>query len=160
MNTIAEISNVIELSVAPVFLLAGIAGFLGVLSGRLSRITDRLRVLEDRNSQIPEIDCTTTWDEEIKILIGRIGLINTAIRLCTCSALLVCLVICSLFVGYYLLVDLSPVIGLLFIGAMLILLTALITFMREVGIATHSVSRFHRSSPVTNRPSMDIKSSD
>jgi len=38
-----EISQVIQLAVAPVFLLAGIAGFLTVLSHRLSRVVDRTR---------------------------------------------------------------------------------------------------------------------
>ena len=40
---VIEISQVITLAVAPVFLLAGIAGFLTVLSHRLSRVVDRTR---------------------------------------------------------------------------------------------------------------------
>jgi Protein of unknown function (DUF2721). len=45
---VSDIAHVIQLSVAPVFLLAGISGFLSVLSIRLSRIVDRARLLEDR----------------------------------------------------------------------------------------------------------------
>ena len=41
MNSIQSIASVIQLAVAPVFLLAGIAGLLGVLSTRLGRIIDR-----------------------------------------------------------------------------------------------------------------------
>ena len=40
------LARVIQLAVAPVFLLAGIAGILGVLSTRLGRIIDRARVVE------------------------------------------------------------------------------------------------------------------
>ncbi|HUD96751.1 MAG TPA: DUF2721 domain-containing protein [Woeseiaceae bacterium] len=39
------VAAIIELSVAPVFLLAGIGALLTVLSNRLGRITDRARVL-------------------------------------------------------------------------------------------------------------------
>jgi hypothetical protein len=42
---IEEIARVIQLSIAPVFLITGIAGLLGVLSGRLGRTIDRARVL-------------------------------------------------------------------------------------------------------------------
>lgn len=42
---ITDIAHVIELAVAPVFLLAGIAGFLNIMSGRLGRIVDRSRNL-------------------------------------------------------------------------------------------------------------------
>ncbi|MBA4072961.1 MAG: hypothetical protein C0497_14150 [Gemmatimonas sp.] len=43
---IATIAHVIQLSVAPVFLLTGIAGLLNVLTGRLARVIDRARVIE------------------------------------------------------------------------------------------------------------------
>ena len=45
MNQIDEIAHLIQLSVAPVFLLTGIGTLLNVLSGRLARIIDRARVL-------------------------------------------------------------------------------------------------------------------
>ena len=49
---IPSLSTLIEIAVAPVFLLAGIAGFLNVMSGRLGRITDRVRSAEkEMNSQ-------------------------------------------------------------------------------------------------------------
>jgi hypothetical protein len=48
MNQIDEIGHVIQLSIAPVFLLTGLGTLLNVLSGRLARIIDRARVLEQR----------------------------------------------------------------------------------------------------------------
>ena len=41
----SDLAQIISLAVAPVFLLAGIAGFLNVMSGRLGRIIDRARVV-------------------------------------------------------------------------------------------------------------------
>ena len=46
MNQFDKIAHIIQLSVAPVFLLTGVATLLNVLSGRLARIIDRARVLE------------------------------------------------------------------------------------------------------------------
>lgn len=43
---LTEIAHVIQLAVAPVFLLTGVAGILSVLTNRLARIIDRARVLE------------------------------------------------------------------------------------------------------------------
>lgn len=43
---ISEISHAIQMAVAPVFLLSGVAALIGVLTTRLSRIIDRARVLE------------------------------------------------------------------------------------------------------------------
>ena len=41
-----EIVNLIQLSVAPVFLLAGVAGLLNVFLGRLTRIIDKLERMD------------------------------------------------------------------------------------------------------------------
>ena len=46
LPSIMDISQVIQLSVAPVFLLVFIAGFLNALVSRLSRVVDRSRHLE------------------------------------------------------------------------------------------------------------------
>ncbi|MEO5741668.1 MAG: DUF2721 domain-containing protein [Vicinamibacterales bacterium] len=43
---ISPIAHVIQLSVAPVFLLSGIGAILAVMTNRLGRIIDRARALE------------------------------------------------------------------------------------------------------------------
>ena len=48
ISSVETIATVIQLAVAPVFLLAGIAGLLNVLSIRLGRVVDRVRVVETR----------------------------------------------------------------------------------------------------------------
>ena len=44
----------IQLAVAPVFLLTGVAAFLNVLTNRLARIIDRARMLEDLLGHVNE----------------------------------------------------------------------------------------------------------
>ena len=44
--SVSTVAQVIQLAVAPVFLLAGIGAFLNVCAGRLSRIVDRARNIE------------------------------------------------------------------------------------------------------------------
>jgi len=43
---ISAIAHVIQLAIAPVFLISGVATLLSVLANRLGRIVDRARVLE------------------------------------------------------------------------------------------------------------------
>ena len=41
-----DIAHVIQIAIAPVFLLAGIGAFLNVMTNRLGRVVDRWRSLE------------------------------------------------------------------------------------------------------------------
>jgi hypothetical protein len=43
---VSTVAHVIQLAVAPVFLLTGVSALLGVLTNRLARIIDRARALE------------------------------------------------------------------------------------------------------------------
>ena len=47
---VQDITRVIQLAVAPVFLLTAVGSFLAVFSNRLSRIVDRSRALESRQA--------------------------------------------------------------------------------------------------------------
>jgi hypothetical protein len=137
-SQVVAIGHIIQLAVAPVFLLTGVSGLLGVLTNRLARIIDRARVLEDRLSQAPEPDDAATH-AELRHLSQRARLINSAISLCTVCALLICAVIVALFVGGFLATDASVVIGVVFTGAMLALFAGLVSFLREIYVATRSL---------------------
>jgi uncharacterized membrane protein YGL010W len=137
IDIFGNIGQTIQLAIAPVFLLTGIAAFLGVLSNRLSRITDRARVLERRISKTTSGQ-NEFLQNEIASLWRRIGMINKSICLCTISALLICLVIMTLFLRELIHTG-SLVIVVLFISAMLTLIMALIYFLREVTRATRSM---------------------
>lgn len=132
------IAHVIELAIAPVFLVAGVSGLLSVLTNRLGRVIDRARLIEEQLLTAPD-EQKSQRHERLKVFSKRARLINLAITLCTASASMVCLVIIALFGGTFLEFDLSRVIALLFVGAMASLFSALICFLREVLMATRSL---------------------
>jgi hypothetical protein len=134
MNQFDEIAHVIQLSVAPVFLLTGVATLLNVLSGRLARIVDRARVLEDRLDAAVK-NRSHAIVRELLILEKRGKLIYRSITLSTISALMVCFVIASLFASSMLHDSTRFFVGTLFILAMLSSITSLILFLREVFFA-------------------------
>lgn len=138
-DEIVTVATIIQLAVAPVFLLTGIAGLLGVMANRLGRITDRARVLERRLAGAHKSELIDTLNQELAKLWRRIRLINWALTLGTIGALLVCVVIVSLFIGDFSEVDLSNMIAPLFVAAMLAVIGALLFFIREVYLAIATV---------------------
>jgi len=50
---ITAVAHVIQLSVAPVFLLSGIGAMLAVMTNRLARVIDRARALEAKATADP-----------------------------------------------------------------------------------------------------------
>lgn len=135
---ITTVAHVIQLAVAPVFLLTGIAAILGVLINRLGRVVDRFRALEHLSHQAEESEITVQRTEMV-ILSRRARLIHWAITLCTVAALLICIVIATLFVGSSIGADLPGTIASLFIIAMLALISGLLSFLREISLATGSI---------------------
>lgn len=139
ITAIESIASVIQLAVAPVFLLAGIAGMLNVLSIRLGRVVDRARIVETHLVNEKHEDHRQTLQSETEALWKRIRLVNWSLRLFVCAALLVCLVIMTLFLGELSLSDLSTLIATFFIGAMGLLIGGLILFLIEVSISTRRI---------------------
>lgn len=131
---VTDIARVIQLAVAPVFLLTAIGTILSVLSGRLARIVDRARVLVDGSGSRPEPE-RVGIREEVQTLLRRRRLVNLAITSGTTAALLVCVLIASAFVGYLAGADLSALLAVLFIAAMTAFVAALLLFLREIVIA-------------------------
>ena len=132
---ITAVAHAIQLAVAPVFLLSGVGAMLAVLSNRLSRIIDRGRRLEERHAQA-SAEAAGRIHAELTALSQRAKLISYAIACCTVTALLVCVVIAALFVGAFVSFDYSGLVTYLFVGAMLALFLGLLTFLREIFIAT------------------------
>jgi hypothetical protein len=134
-SQVTAIAHVIQLAVAPVFLLTGVGAVLGVLTQRLARIIDRARVLEERLPMASE-ESRPRHLGELELLSRRARLMNRAIGLCTTCALLICAVIVTLFVGAFLKTDVALAIGLLFVAAMLALFGGLLMFLGEIRLAT------------------------
>jgi hypothetical protein len=137
-DIISEMANAIQLALGPVFLLAGIAAMLNVMSGRLSRIIDRGRSLTE-NPQVIATYEPTEMRSELLMLERRRRITSRAITMITISAFLVCLVIVALFTEALFYARLKWLIGVLFIMATLGLVIGLGFFLREVHVASNTV---------------------
>ena len=131
-ENLTNVAHVIQLAVAPVFLLTGIGAILSVLTGRLGRLVDRYRVLTE-----PEITLPKHKSNELAILSVRAQWVHWAITLCTASALFVSLVIGALFMGAVVNINPSRIVSLLFIVAMTSLVIGLGCFLREIFLSVH-----------------------
>ncbi len=137
-ESVSDIAKAIQLALGPVFLLTGIAGMLNVMSGRLSRIIDRGRTLTEGGGSSFSYHPEGIPDELI-LLEKRRHITSSAITMCTISALLICLVILTLFLEVMLKVPLNWVIGAFFMAATVAMVVGLAFFLREVHMAARSI---------------------
>lgn len=128
---VLTIAQTIQLSLSPVFMLAGIGALLNVLAGRLSRVIDRARTLE---SQLPRAtareDARHRW--ELGLLDRRMVIINRALFLAVSSAVMTCAVVATLFVAVLASLHIGQLVAIVFILAMVLLIASLVAFMVEV----------------------------
>jgi hypothetical protein len=135
---VSQVAQTIQLALAPVFLLAGIGAFLNVCVGRLARIIDRARRLEERilASRGKEHDRMVG---EIRVLDRRMSVVNAAIFLSVASACAVCLVVILLFAGNLFGAHLGTPVAILFSLAMLLQAGAFGTFIQEIRLASRTI---------------------
>lgn len=132
------IAHVVQLAIAPVFLLTGVAALLGVMTARLARVIDRARLIEERWHQL-EITDRNAAEADLVLLRRRASLSSWAINFCAFAALLVCVVIATLFVDAFISANLTWLVGALFVITMLALMIGLVSFLLEVYLATHTL---------------------
>jgi hypothetical protein len=132
---VPTIAAVIQLTIAPVFMLTAIGSMLGVITTRLARAVDRARVLESDLSVLADEPLQNAKDE-LRVISRRVRWVNRAITACTICALLICLEIAMLFIGAFMTADVSRVAGSVFVLAMVALTFALMAFLREIFLST------------------------
>ena len=135
---ISGVVHVIQLAVAPVFLLTGIGAILNVLTNRLGRVIDRFRALHVEKPKAGEL-ALPAIKAEMTVLARRARMIHWAIGLSTSSALLVCVLVATLFLGAIVHTNLSVLISLLFILAMIAMIVGLLCFLREIALARSTI---------------------
>jgi hypothetical protein len=133
-----DIARVIQLAIAPVFMLTAIGAILNALLGRLARAIDRRRVVE---GLLPKADGAERREYlvEHEHLDRRIRLVLWSIALSVLSALLICLLIGGAFVGAYIATDISSMVAILFFASVVALTGSLLVFLREVLLAAVSL---------------------
>jgi hypothetical protein len=155
-----SISHAIQLAVAPVFLLTGVGAFLNFLSVRLARIIDRHRLVQRRVEEVSESTALGLGDTsrsenyykrlieedraEMRILQTRLTLVYRSIALSVVSALFVCLVVATGFVGALTQSDTGRLIAGFFIASMGALVLSLYYLLQEIRVAVSKGKFNHR----------------
>jgi hypothetical protein len=132
---VSEIAGVIQLSVAPVFLLAGVGAIVNAMSTRLGRVVDRARDLE-RELALAAAARAATIHHELGTISVRACLISRAIAFAVLCALLVTVLLIVAFVDAFVGTDLSFVLATIFVAALGAFSASLLVFLREILIAS------------------------
>jgi len=132
-----DIGHVIQLAVAPVFLLTAVATLINVLSGRLARAVDRRRSLAVALPQL-EGAIAELARQEFDLELRRSHVIYRAVSLAVTSALLIAALMCLAFIDAFVTLGLGKAIALLFVLSLISLMASLVTCLYEIFLAVHS----------------------
>jgi hypothetical protein len=135
---LGDVTHVIQLAIAPVFLLTAIGTLINVLVNRLGRSVDRRRAL---TAALPSLDAALAANAtgELAYVHRRVRLIYGAILLSVGAAFMICLLIAVAFLDALIAADLSQLLAVLFMLAMLALIGSLALFMREIYLGVNTV---------------------
>ncbi|PKP94400.1 MAG: DUF2721 domain-containing protein [Alphaproteobacteria bacterium HGW-Alphaproteobacteria-16] len=135
---LSTVAATIQMAIAPVFLLAGIGGILNVLVGRMARVVDRARKIEQLHPVSKGAEHERhVW--ELRLIDKRLSVINSAIFLCVASGIAICLVVALLFGAQLTHLDIGVIVAVAFIASMLLLTFGLIAFLIEVRLSLGAV---------------------
>ena len=137
-SSTTQVAHIIQLAVAPIFLLAGIGAFLNVCAGRLARIIDRAREIEPRilASRGQEHD---RWLREIRILDRRMAMVSQAIFFSVLAAVLTCVVVFLLFTAALTNAKFGTAVALLFMASMVAIGLGFAIFLFETRLGSRAV---------------------
>ncbi len=136
--TSGSVLNAIQLAVAPVFMLAAVAAMIGAVATRLARIIDRARALDDRLGAGTAINKEAVyWELDRLKLRGRIC--NWSVGLLAVCAMLIGATVMVLFLGETALPYSERLVPWTFLGAVGIFVLALVFFLIETLLATHTL---------------------
>ena len=140
--TPSAVLNAIQLAVAPVFMLTAIAAMIGTVATRLARIIDRARVLEERLTSSALVDTDAIyWELKRLKLRGRIC--NWSVGMLGICGMLIAATVVVLFLGETVSPRSERLVPWTFLGALGIFVIALVLFLLETFLATHTL-RFGR----------------
>ncbi len=138
LTALSNIGHVIQLAIAPVFLLTGVGALLNVLASRLGRAVDRRRVLVSPGRSL-ETEVARLAAAELQYIERRVHWIYVSVSLAVVSALLVCVLIALAFIDAFIAVDLARAVAILFIASMFSLIGSLVAFLREIFLGVTTV---------------------
>lgn len=130
--------RVVQTALTPAFLLVAVGSLLNVLTGRLSRIVDRSRDLSERHTKTKKEEIVRLVVEQ-RILVKRMRVVGQSILLAVLAAIAVCIMIGLLFLMGLTTYSRPILIVAVFIAALILLAASLISFVREIQLATHAI---------------------
>jgi hypothetical protein len=131
---IDNIANVIQLAIAPVFLLTSVGALIGAQTNRLARAVDRTRMLEEHQGRGAH-DAMAPVPGGMKVPRSGMRPIYLAVALGVICALFVGLTIVIAFAEAFAGANLAWLIALLFVAAMLAMSASMAVFLREIFLA-------------------------
>ncbi|MFO1116062.1 MAG: DUF2721 domain-containing protein [Beijerinckiaceae bacterium] len=130
--SVEELGKVMVRATAPVFLLSAVAAYISVLTTRLSRIVDRIRVL----NRISETDHDRRFlRSDVPRMKRRAELIHRAIRFSLISAISTSLIVAFMFGGAFVGLRHEWAAALLFVFAQVMFISSLVSFAMELRIS-------------------------
>ncbi|HEY3046954.1 MAG TPA: DUF2721 domain-containing protein [Polaromonas sp.] len=134
---LSTVTHGIQLAVAPVFLLTAVSGIIAAVAGRLARIIDRARLLENRLEAggVEEARAIKMY-AELQQLRKRGWLVNSCIALLTFCAMLIGTTIILLFLGETSELPTLKIATVCFLSGVICFLLALLCFLAETLLAT------------------------
>jgi hypothetical protein len=138
VSSVSGLAHTIQLALAPAFLLSAMGIILNMLTGRLTRIVDRARVIEreftprDHPNHAHQVN-------ELRLLDRRMKIVNNAIFLATASAVVLCTVVAVMFLAELVGFSLARALATLFAVSLVLLIASLVMFLVEVRLAVRAI---------------------
>jgi hypothetical protein len=130
-----RVQQVVQLSLAPAFLLSGIGAIMNVIMSRMIWIAQRVDKIEDAMEE----QRTSKQLRELGWLMRRRKLAQGAVMFSTAAAVIISVVIGLLFISAYITAQIGTVIAALWVLTMVLLVTGLVFFLAETRLAAIGV---------------------
>jgi hypothetical protein len=134
------VAHLIQIAIAPVFLLNGLGILLNVFAGRLTRVVDRMRKVAAQLRAGPGDAELRQLRRELALQRLRLRVVNGAIALAALSAFLTCCAILALFVGGLTRGTQSVLPLALFAAAVAAVIVSLALFIWEVRVSGRALA--------------------
>jgi ABC-type transporter Mla maintaining outer membrane lipid asymmetry permease subunit MlaE len=130
--------KVLQVSLAPAFLLAAIASLLNVYTTRLARIVDRSRELQKLlPDAVDEARAKTL--SELRMVAKRKKLVRASLLLSILAAVVICLMVGLLFLMGLTSFSRAEIVIAMFAVAMALIAASLVGLLAETGLASHDI---------------------
>ncbi len=134
-----EVAHVIALATAPAFLIGSVVSFLVLLIGRMARIIDRVRVLDEIDHMDEK---RARLKSDLPRLRRRAHLLHAAMLMTIVSGVLTALVMVIAFIGALTNYDVEAVIAVMFVASLVLFSISLCLLAHETMIALREFKHY------------------